>query len=173
MVSPIDTAVRLVQGALEAHACSGACQPPSRSTSPTAAAVCHLDPPPAEVSSAVKRSPAARSPSPPHKRFRECVSEDGNRREIHWMPEAAARVRPEPNSLARSRKVSTWLLPPPPPVGPRILLSRAAMRYVKLFAGDVPSLADGSPVSPNTTDGMLLWLLHRNGSECQSVVCEC
>jgi len=101
MVSPVDTAARLVQGALEAHACSGACQPSPRSAPPTAAAVRYPAPPPAELSSAGHRSPVARSPSPPHKRFRECASEEEDRREMRWVPAAAGRARPEPSSVAR------------------------------------------------------------------------
>jgi len=167
MASPVDTAARLVQGALEARACSGACQPPSRSTSPTTAAVRHPAPPPAEHSSAGHRSPVARSPSPPHKRFRECISEEEDRRDMRWVPAAAGRARPDPTSVARSRKVSTRLLPPPRPIGPRLLFPRAATRHVELFACDVASLADGAPVSPRIIDGMLLRLLHRHGSKGQ------
>ena len=165
MVSPVDTAARLVQGALEAQACSGACQPQPRSAFPTAAAVRHPAPSPAEHSSAGHRSSVARSPSPPHKRFRECVPEEKDRREMRWVPAAAGRARPEPPSVARSRKVSTRLLPPPRPIGHRLLFPRAATRHVELFSGDMSSLADGSPLSPRLFDGMLLWLLHRHGSE--------
>jgi len=165
MVSPVDTAARLVQGALEAHACSSACQPPPCSASSAAAAVRHPAPPPAEPSSAGHRSPVARSPSPPHKRFRECAFEEEDRREMRWVPAAAGRARPKPPSVARSRMVSTRLLPPPRPNGPRLLFSRAGTHHVELFSGDMSSLADGSPVSPRIFDAMLLWLLHRHGSE--------
>jgi len=165
MVSPVDTAARLVQGALEAHACSGACQPSPRSASPTAAAVRHPAPPPADLSSAGHRSPVARSPSPPHKRFREFASGEEDRHEMRWVPAAAGRARPELPSVVRSRIVSTRLLPPPRPIGPRLLFSRGATRHVELFSGDMSSLADGSPLSPRIFDGMLLWLLHRHGSE--------
>jgi len=165
MVSPVYTAARLVQGALEIHACSGACQPPPRSASPTAAVVRHPPPPPAELFSAGHRSPVARSSSPLHKRFRECVTEEKDGREMRWVPAAAGRARPEPPFVARSRKVSTRLLTPPRRIGPRLLFPRAATRHVELFAGDMSSLADGSPLSPRIIDSLLLWLLHRHGSQ--------
>jgi len=113
----------------------------------------------------------AHSPSPPHKRFREFVAEEEDRREeedchdTRWVLAAARRARPDPTSVARLRKVRTRLLPPPRPIGPRLLFPRAATHHVELFPCHLALLANGAPGSPHIIDGMLLWLLHRNVCE--------
>jgi len=163
VANAIDIAARVVQGALEAHACSGICTSRSRQDpSPVATPTSIVSPANDETSTLLPPRSVSRSPSPPHKRFRGYPTSRYHRAST---TAAVGVVLSGAASRARSRRGHARLQLPPPPIGPRFPSPSSAARRVELFGDDLASLVDDSSVSSFIVDGMVLWMLHRDGSE--------